>query len=519
MEKEQNFNLDDLFRTAAEAYDPPYQDQYWQDAADHIQKKKGNNRRFFLYLFWGAMLSSTMALAGYYWMDSNQPLLAEQSMESGSDRIIEDLPITASSATPVFTSAKGVAAGTSDAGITGNPNPVTPPASKNALAKTQDETEMNHSDETNVAAPEEFNTTQPERSVSSVPSPSSSSSSSTSPSTPVAIAAVESDETDHEESIVAANDRAGKSTFMISPDRIFLLQSRGPGLFPENGIQQPEFDDANSSFGRADRARKPADWNWGIGIKFGASYNLPAITQSLNPNIRVSEEPIITKNGGLDLVLYRNQFFVNTGMLYQSYHTDLDYTYEQYETLQKSIVVDQGKWIIREVIVEVHDSIFIDDPSGPILRIDTISHRIEDSTYIPNTDTLLVEFEDTNQLDHRVSLNHSYVEIPLMVGYEFGKKRFTFGVMTGVSVGLLTRNQTMPSIYNGTEVPTPIAGSYRKVLLNYQVQGRIKYQWNRLGLYSDLFWKTNLNYLYEDNEIINLKYDALGAQIGLFYRF
>lgn len=146
-----------------------------------------------------------------------------------------------------------------------------------------------------------------------------------------------------------------------------------------------------------------------------------------------------------------------------------------------------------------------------ILNIDTTYDYITDTSglvtdSIPLLDSSYATYynETPNKL--------TYVQIPLLIGYEWTRQSWHIGIATGPVIGLKLGDS---GIYE-TLVPTTY---YDRVTWYWKAEPQVSYSFNehwRLALQGNLQWQLSNTYL--DSQI-DLKFGLQGLQIGVQYDF
>jgi hypothetical protein len=186
------------------------------------------------------------------------------------------------------------------------------------------------------------------------------------------------------------------------------------------------------------------------------------------------------------------------------------------------------KYISSPELIEITDTTFIeiiDNSYWEIFPIDSMNY---DSTYIVDIDTTIIPFTDTlffEPSDNLGSKNGktkiTYVEIPILVGYEFYFNRLILAVKGGVSVGFLTKTSGYYLNESTTDL-IPINTGYaviRKTLWNLEFGLGVGYKfYPKFDVFLGAGYKMNLNSVFS-NPDVNQKYKAITLGIKLRYTF
>ncbi len=229
--------------------------------------------------------------------------------------------------------------------------------------------------------------------------------------------------------------------------------------------------------------------------------------------LRQNEQPLNTTPTGLDLDYYITpNFTFGTGINWAEYGEEVNY--------------DWTNTVITPF--QVRDTAFVDGRYGNprsfpgLISID--STRIIDSINVGHWNyEVIYELtqNDTSQESERLKATNSwqYVEIPLTLGYRFGKGFVRPWLKTGISIGLPIRVSYNYPLQSGdqfnlgeTEDQAPILYHY---LLSIGVDIYITRNWS---LRLSGFGSRQINSAIEQQGI-RQRYERLGAIFGLTYNF
>jgi hypothetical protein len=186
----------------------------------------------------------------------------------------------------------------------------------------------------------------------------------------------------------------------------------------------------------------------------------------------------------------------------------------EYESSPETLVVTDTTYI--EII---------DNSYWEVFPIDSILY---DSTYIVDIDTTFIQFTDTLFYEPSDNLDQAngktkitYVEIPILVGYEFYFNKIILALKGGVSVGFLTKTYGY-YLNEPTTGLIPINTGYsviRKTLFNLEFGVGVGYKfYPKFDVFIGAGYKMNLNSVFSDSGIIQ-KYKAITLGIKLRYTF
>lgn len=176
-----------------------------------------------------------------------------------------------------------------------------------------------------------------------------------------------------------------------------------------------------------------------------------------------------------------NNFTISTGAILLGVSSNVDYNFT---------------YLISDTTYE-----YLYDTSG--LVTDTIE--------IINIDTFGNAYNGVNKL--------SYVEIPFLVGYRFEQDKWSFGVQTGPSLGILRQSEIKYPTTDLTNIADINISYFKKTTFNWIAKPSVQYRINdniAVGLSSILKW--NLNSISNDVDVIE-KYNSTSIEAGLHIKF
>jgi len=176
----------------------------------------------------------------------------------------------------------------------------------------------------------------------------------------------------------------------------------------------------------------------------------------------------------------------------------------------------------------VTDTTYIEIIDNSYWEVIPVDSNTFDSTYIIDIDTTIIQFTDTllyEPSDNLGSTNGktqiTYVEIPIMVGYEYYFKKLILSVKGGVSIGFLTKT-TGYYLNESASGLIPINTGYaviRKTLLNLELGLGLGYKfYPKFDVFLNTGYKMNLNSVFSDPGV-SQKYKAITLGIKLRYTF
>lgn len=488
MSKFNDKEIDALFRDASEQIPVPDVDASWQSAAAYLDNKSTGNRKFLFFLLFG--LSGLLALGSilYYTVHTfHTPSIADNTYNTSApaDLAKTEQPLLEDQATLLHQRSPQTKTSTPAAAPQLAATPYSSGSTNNHF------TEGVHSDvDTELA--------ESHSSVNILPlnQPLTSPSSSGQLDTP--------------------NQPIQNTTDPIPSLALDTLMTRSAYPLP---IATP----SNSVLSKAVKIKSSTLWSVFVGARLGLSLGLPhSIISANNKNYRFTSEDNATISllPALDLGLQRNSWMISSGVEFQQFKN----TYQS-QTIIKEYknrlhFFDNGYWLINNTEYIFVDSTIHYDQGKPIYRTDTVVVNIPDSSYIMQRDSVLVPYTDSTSEQQTTVARSNYIEIPLLIGYEFGSKKLKVSLHSGVAMGFLTqfRQRQLPPLITSVD-KLPQHYTYKKTLIHLLFKARFTYQFNNIGLYSDWYYKSNLNQILETNDDLKWRQNNLNFGVGVFYKF
>jgi hypothetical protein len=159
--------------------------------------------------------------------------------------------------------------------------------------------------------------------------------------------------------------------------------------------------------------------------------------------------------------------------------------------------------------------------------IDTNFYYLIDSTYNQDIDTLKTNYalkrqvlvNDPDQPNLKGRNTFSYIEVPVLIGYEWGIRRFRLSLKGGIGIGLLTRQQSFYLTTDEAEIAPVSTNVYTKIMYNGIVRAGLHYNFTpQFGVDIVPFSRINLNNMTNKNATFQQKYSNVGLQVGFNYK-
>lgn len=254
---------------------------------------------------------------------------------------------------------------------------------------------------------------------------------------------------------------------------------------------------------------------------FGVSSAVSQYTALNSENISLAEKyengvnSNISYHYGMLVNLRQNNFNISCGLSYAYINEDLntekinqiiteypyfDYFENQYTDYDTTLILDLNAW----------------------LQGDTVYYELVDSINVIFTDSVMLFANDTvhNSIFNNYQNSATYFEIPLSIGYSFGKNLSitpSVGFVTGFLSGA-TGHYLQASTGNTSEIS--VLKPYNKLL--FSLQGSIKFRYyfeQHFGIMLEPWYRQNLNNVYEDVSGVYKTDYRYGVNFGLTYRF
>jgi hypothetical protein len=270
---------------------------------------------------------------------------------------------------------------------------------------------------------------------------------------------------------------------------------------------------------------------------------------------RKSEETnIIKPNVGIDLELKRGHWTLTSGLNFNQQGEKRNYK-DQFNRMlpYDSLVINinnNSAWLVDSTmfyalqynsIIISHDTTvtYYDQASGLFYTailplsitqstiIDTNYYYTTDSTYNQAIDTIKTNYElkkltvinDPTQANLKGRNTFSYFEIPVLIGYEWGLKRWRLSLKGGIGLGMLTRQQSYYLTSDEAEVAPVSTAVYTKIMYNGILRVGAHYNFTpQFGIDIVPFTRVNINNMTNKNAPFKQKYNNVGLQVGFSYK-
>jgi hypothetical protein len=297
-----------------------------------------------------------------------------------------------------------------------------------------------------------------------------------------------------------------------------------------------------------------------LSVYGGAMYSIKNImTQDGNTsaylNRRKTEESNSVKpNVGIDVELKHGHWTLTSGFNFHQQGEKRNYS-DQFKRLvpYDSIVINinnNSSWLVdssmfyalqyNSIVTSIDTTItYYDETTGQFYTaqlplnitqntlIDTNFYYHIDSTYLEAIDTTKTNYalkkqiivKDPNQTYLKGRNTFTYVEVPVLIGYEWGLKRWRLSVKGGLGLGILTRQQSFYLTTDEAEIAPVSTDVYTKVVYNGIFRVGMHYSFTpQFGIDIVPFSRLNINNMTHKNAPFKQKYYNVGLQVGLYYK-
>lgn len=254
-------------------------------------------------------------------------------------------------------------------------------------------------------------------------------------------------------------------------------------------------------------------WGSPLWIKKSITAKEKLYTDHITKRI-ATEKPLLNYSFGMDLKMNYNNWLLITGLNYSEYSENADYSLFS-KNIDSSYFItyqDASYWEYDTL------AILYNPVDSSIVEIIYERTYILDSVAFTNTD-YDTTFANTN---YSFLNTYKWIEIPLLVGREFSKERFTFSVATGVSYGFLTGTTGSILHYdnNSIIVIDKNKAPFKNSMFNYILQVGVDYTiTKKIGVVCKPMFRYNLNSMFDKSYPVDQRYYSFGVNCGLRYKF
>lgn len=213
-----------------------------------------------------------------------------------------------------------------------------------------------------------------------------------------------------------------------------------------------------------------------------------------------NESPALSWSAGADVQVHWKNWFVQTGLNRSVYKNYKNYNYDY-------PVLDSANCYFD------YDTVWVWIYNPPELGYPVMVGI--DTVWVPVYENINVEDKGNNAWN--------YLEIPVLIGYQFNRRRFGLEVATGVSMGfLINAKGSLPRLPDaeGMEDLDGLSGEINPTMFSYVLRAGISYRINSgWSVIAQPYYKQNLRSVFKNNYPIDQKFRAFGLNFGVRARF
>ena len=232
------------------------------------------------------------------------------------------------------------------------------------------------------------------------------------------------------------------------------------------------------------------------------------LNNSLSPRYGVSI--------GNSIELSKKNILLETGYAYTVLFEKFNFYKEliDIDTSSYYKIFDVSNWKVDTILFLNLDSLLIGDTVW-MQYLDSTLITTQDSTFATDYDTI------TQTYNYDENNTYSYIDIPIIFGYDFSYKKFIFSVKAGIIGSFPVRTSGKSFSYlNGFEAKNiNEILNFRKIFFSTYTALGIKYRLgNHFGFYIEPFLRYPITHTYK-NYTISRKYYSYGIKFGCQFYF
>lgn len=195
---------------------------------------------------------------------------------------------------------------------------------------------------------------------------------------------------------------------------------------------------------------------------------------------------------------------------YNSIITNIDTTITYYDETT-------GLFYTAQLPVNITQSNVVD--TNFYYHIDSTYHQVIDTTKTNYALKKQIIVKDPDQANLIGRNTFTYVEVPILIGYEWGLKRWRLSLKGGLGLGILSRQQSFYLSTDEAEIAPVSTDVYTKVIYNGIFRLGMHYSFtSQFGIDIVPFSRLNFNNMTNKNAAFQQKYSNVGMQLGLSYK-
>ena len=223
------------------------------------------------------------------------------------------------------------------------------------------------------------------------------------------------------------------------------------------------------------------------------------------------EQSILSYGAGVELNYHFDNWLISAGVAFSNLGEKTNYSPNVREQTD-AIKSDNSYWRIATFTYWITDSI-----GNPELVQIVDSNYIEVINSIDTTYTIT----DSSVAGQNGSTKLTYIEIPVLIGYDLTLNKLRLSIRTGLSLGYLAMskgyylNRSNEQLLNIGTTPN----QFNSFTLSYLLRIGTNYKLNEsIDLFVEPAFKLNLNSVLEQQYDISQKYYSIGLNLGVNYR-
>ncbi len=298
-----------------------------------------------------------------------------------------------------------------------------------------------------------------------------------------------------------------------------------------------------------------------VGVYAGIQYTKPVFHDAYRNNVSIAERVKKEERGrftpvvGIDFQLSKKGWTITSGINYfqqgeQRNYTDdfiqtsgkdsiyfspINKTILEFDTTIIPIIQQQNVWVMTDTVVTYYNELTGTFVTATVPMMVMVSNGT-DTSYSAVVDTNFVIVQDSIQNGIWISRDFrganeayrsllkgkntfSYIEIPLLIGYDWKVRNISLGIKGGIGLGMLTQQTAYYLSSDERNIQPYLIEENKKMIYNVIVRPSFGYWFgNHWGIECSPTWRMNLNN-FKQNPSQRNSYRSFGLQGGFSYRW
>jgi hypothetical protein len=294
-------------------------------------------------------------------------------------------------------------------------------------------------------------------------------------------------------------------------DAIALNALQSPGIVSNDRPEDPKLKSETQPI-----LKRAKTLSYSVAVQAGAMYNMHQLAGSTTEQTnfinqrKAAEAATVTPSLGILASMHYKRWSLSTGINMGSWATGTNYngTFLKDTSYHNVSVVDttylQRRYVYSIQTQQVLDSFFVQIHStyqDTSLVVTQVDYSVSDASKLKQT------------------MRSAYIELPLLLGYQFRFGRFGVGLQTGPAIGLIYKQQgyVLNEDLLGVGLLSASPLSSRKVQFNYLAAAQAEYQISpKISILLQGVYRQSLGSMHSD---YTQRYRQFGLQAGLKYKF